>query len=99
MSVERSAGPRRIAAVVGHLLGLHQGKLKEAFQIIEQSLSRCEERSPLLMIHGELLLEAGLYSEAREAFQQGTDDPMTLYKRFRGAEPKIQPLLKRRGLI
>jgi len=29
----------------------------------------------------------------------GTDDPMTLYKKFRGSEPKIQPLLKRKGLI
>ena len=28
----------------------------------------------------------------------GTEDPMTLYKRFRGAEPKIEPLLERRGL-
>lgn len=28
----------------------------------------------------------------------GTEDPMTLYKRFRGTEPKIEPLLKRRGL-
>ncbi len=28
----------------------------------------------------------------------GTDDPMTLYKKFRGAEPKIEPLLKKRGL-
>lgn len=28
----------------------------------------------------------------------GTEDPMTLYVRFRGAEPKIEPLLKRRGL-
>ena len=26
----------------------------------------------------------------------GTDDPMTLYKRFRGREPRIEPLLKRR---
>jgi len=26
-------------------------------------------------------------------------DPMTLYKRFRGAEPKIEPLLERSGLI
>jgi Zn-dependent oligopeptidase len=24
---------------------------------------------------------------------------MTQYKRFRGAEPKIEPLLKRRGLL
>lgn len=29
----------------------------------------------------------------------GTDDPMVMYKRFRGAEPGIKPLLKRRGLL
>lgn len=28
----------------------------------------------------------------------GTEDPMVLYKRFRGAEPSIEPLLKRKGL-
>ena len=28
----------------------------------------------------------------------GTEDPMTLYKRFRGAEPSVEPLLKKRGL-
>lgn len=28
----------------------------------------------------------------------GTEDPMVLYKRFRGAEPKIDPLLENRGL-
>ena len=28
----------------------------------------------------------------------GTADPMILYKRFRGAEPKVEALLKRRGL-
>jgi peptidyl-dipeptidase Dcp len=28
----------------------------------------------------------------------GTEDPMTLYTRFRGAEPKIDALLERRGL-
>jgi len=28
----------------------------------------------------------------------GTEDPMVLYTRFRGAEPKVEPLLKRRGL-
>ncbi|MCF8414064.1 MAG: M3 family metallopeptidase [Melioribacteraceae bacterium] len=28
----------------------------------------------------------------------GTDDAMELYKKFRGAEPEIEPLLKRRGL-
>lgn len=29
----------------------------------------------------------------------GSDDPMTLYKRFRGREPKVEPLLKKRGLL
>ena len=29
----------------------------------------------------------------------GTEDAMVLYKRFRGREPKIEPLLKKRGLI
>lgn len=28
----------------------------------------------------------------------GTEDPMDLYKRFRGSEPSIEPLLKKRGL-
>jgi peptidyl-dipeptidase Dcp len=28
----------------------------------------------------------------------GTEEPMVLYKRFRGREPKIDPLLKKRGL-
>jgi peptidyl-dipeptidase Dcp len=28
----------------------------------------------------------------------GTDDPMVLYKKFRGREPEIEPLLERRGL-
>jgi len=29
----------------------------------------------------------------------GTEDPMTLYVRFRGAEPSVEPLLKKRGLM
>lgn len=28
----------------------------------------------------------------------GSEDPMVLYKRFRGAEPSVEPLLKKRGL-
>jgi peptidyl-dipeptidase Dcp len=49
--------------------------------------------------------ENGLFDSATAAaFRQnilsrgGSEDPMVLYKRFRGAEPKIQPLLERRGL-
>ncbi|MCK9280522.1 MAG: M3 family metallopeptidase [Melioribacteraceae bacterium] len=29
----------------------------------------------------------------------GSDEAMTLYKNFRGAEPKVEPLLKRKGLL
>ena len=28
----------------------------------------------------------------------GTEDPAELYRKFRGADPKIEPLLKKRGL-
>ncbi|PID68973.1 MAG: peptidase M3 [Flavobacteriia bacterium] len=31
--------------------------------------------------------------------QGGTEHPMTLYKRFRGREPKVEALLKRAGLV
>jgi peptidyl-dipeptidase Dcp len=29
----------------------------------------------------------------------GTEDPMALYKKFRGREPKVEPLLKRKGFL
>jgi peptidyl-dipeptidase Dcp len=29
----------------------------------------------------------------------GTDDPMELYKLFRGDKPKVEPLLKRKGFL
>ncbi len=49
--------------------------------------------------------EKGLFDQATaEKFRKyilaagGTDDPMVLYKKFRGRAPEIQPLLERRGL-
>ncbi len=49
--------------------------------------------------------EAGLFDQETAAkFRKyilaagGTDDPMVLYKKFRGREPEITPLLERRGL-
>ena len=49
--------------------------------------------------------EAGLFDkETADKFRKyilaagGTDEPMTLYKKFRGREPEIAPLLERRGL-
>lgn len=54
----------------------------------------------------EAFKENGLFDQkTAAAFRQnvlergGTEDPMTLYKKFRGAEPDIKPLLKRRGLL
>jgi len=29
----------------------------------------------------------------------GTEDPLELYKKFRGKEPSPEPLMKRRGLL
>ena len=50
--------------------------------------------------------ENGLYDrKTAQAFRDhilsrgGTGDPMQMYVRFRGAEPKIDPLLKKRGLL
>jgi peptidyl-dipeptidase Dcp len=54
----------------------------------------------------EAFKQAGLFDKKTAAsFRKnilsrgGAEDPMTLYKRFRGAEPKIEPLLKRKGMI
>jgi len=53
----------------------------------------------------EAFKENGLFDSATaRAFRThilaagGTDDPMELYKKFRGKEPEIKPLLVRRGL-
>ena len=48
--------------------------------------------------------EKGLFDQAtargfRTILEKGgTDDPMTLYKAFRGREPSVEPLLRKRGL-
>ena len=53
----------------------------------------------------EAFKETGLFNrETANSFRKNilasgnSDDPMVLYKRFRGREPSIEPLLKRRGL-
>ncbi len=53
----------------------------------------------------EAFKETGLFNrETANSFRKNilasgnSDDPMALYKRFRGREPSIEPLLKRRGL-
>jgi peptidyl-dipeptidase Dcp len=54
----------------------------------------------------EAFKEKGIFDRATAtSFRQnllaklGTEDALTLYKRFRGAEPKIEPLLRSRGLL
>ncbi|KJD31519.1 peptidase M3 [Tamlana nanhaiensis] len=54
----------------------------------------------------EYFKEEGIFSKSVAAkfkdnvlSQGGTEDPMTLYKRFRGKEPQPEALLKRAGLI
>ncbi len=54
----------------------------------------------------EAFREKGIFDRATaKSFREnilaklGTEDAMTLYKRFRGAEPKIEPLLRSRGLL
>ncbi len=54
----------------------------------------------------EAFKQAGLFdSKTAASFRKnvlsrgGAEDPMVLYKRFRGAEPKIEPLLRRKGMI
>jgi peptidyl-dipeptidase Dcp len=54
----------------------------------------------------EAFKETSLYDQKTAAslraniFSRGnTEDPMVLYKRFRGREPKVEPLLKRRGFL
>lgn len=54
----------------------------------------------------EAFKENGLFDqETAKAFREnilergGTDDPMTLYKNFRGREPHKEAMLKRKGLI
>lgn len=54
----------------------------------------------------EAFKENGIFDkETATAFREnvlargGTEDPMELYKKFRGSEPQIEPLLKRKGLV
>jgi len=54
----------------------------------------------------EAFTEKGIFDqETANSFRNnilargGTEDPMVLYKKFRGKEPGIEPLLKRRGLL
>ncbi len=54
----------------------------------------------------EVFKQKGLFDQkSAQSFRKnvlekgGTEDPMTLYRKFRGAEPDIKPLLRRRGLM
>ena len=54
----------------------------------------------------EAFVETDLFNrETAKAFREnilskgGSDDPLVLYKKFRGKEPSVEPLMKRRGLL
>ncbi|GAB3506785.1 M3 family metallopeptidase [Spirosoma knui] len=54
----------------------------------------------------EVFKQKGLFdAKSAQSFRKnvlergGTDEPMKLYRNFRGAEPDIKPLLRRRGLL
>ncbi|WP_240163493.1 M3 family metallopeptidase [Spirosoma taeanense] len=54
----------------------------------------------------EVFKQKGLFDQkSAQSFRKnvlergGTDEPMKLYRNFRGAEPDIKPLLRRRGLL
>ncbi|GAA4465655.1 M3 family metallopeptidase [Nibrella saemangeumensis] len=54
----------------------------------------------------EVFKQKGLFDQkSAQSFRKnvlergGTDEPMSLYKNFRGAEPDIKPLLRKRGLL
>ena len=54
----------------------------------------------------EYFKESGIFDkEVAQKFKDnvlskgGTENPMTLYKRFRGKEPNVDALLKRAGLL
>jgi len=48
--------------------------------------------------HGVFDRATGMAFRENILARGGTEDPMVLYRRFRGAEPSIEPLLERRGL-
>lgn len=56
----------------------------DAFQAFKETSLFNQEKAKLFR---EYVLEKG-----------GTDDPAVLYRKFRGADPKIEPLLNKRGL-
>ena len=65
------------AATLARLLGLHRGKLPEAYSIIEAALARTDDPGPLHVINGELLLEEGAFVAARGAFARAADHTTT----------------------
>lgn len=57
----------------------------DAFQAFKETSLFDQEKATLFRTN---ILEKG-----------GTEDPAELYRKFRGADPKIEPLLKKRGLL
>jgi tetratricopeptide (TPR) repeat protein len=76
-ALERQPASAAAAASLARVLGLHQGRREEAFQVVHAVLPTCSEPGPLHVIRGELLLEEGTFGAARAAFGQALDDPLS----------------------
>jgi tetratricopeptide (TPR) repeat protein len=79
---DRQPDSAATAAALARVLGLHLGRLEEAFALVHRALAAggggsLEERAPLQVIRGELLLEEGAFREARGAFAQALADPVS----------------------
>lgn len=73
---EALPGSTAAAAALARLLGLHRDQPAEAFRVLQRALAATPDAAPLQVIRGELLLEAGVFEEARVAFGQVQGDPV-----------------------
>ena len=76
-ALELQPGSAAATAALARCLGLHQGKAPEAFALLHSALKACSEPAPLHVVRGELLLDSGAFLDARAAFGQAMDDPIS----------------------
>ena len=90
-----AAGPEDYIIQRGDTLYINQRDERVALQ-----------RSTAIRYRPRRAKEKGLFDQpTAKAFRRnilergGTEDPMDLYRRFRGKDPSIEPLLRKRGLL
>jgi peptidyl-dipeptidase Dcp len=73
--------------------------------VIHQDITVTNGPKFWMLMHLNISRERNFHKEVATKFKEnilskgGTEHPMTLYKRFRGQEPKPDALLKREGLL